>query len=171
MKNITIILLLTILCSGSVLGQSKKDVQYRASQLEKQLNEEKAAHKTTKTTLKRYEIMYDAIREKVLPYDFKPENTSAIIDSLHMNRDSTLMNIKGESYVMADQIDSLTITINSQQTEIDSLSKKNEKLAEPMPEISEKQITELKKIKELMDSGILTETEFNERKKGILKQE
>tara|TARA_B100000809_G_C14826177_1_gene419252 strand:- start:53 stop:583 length:531 start_codon:yes stop_codon:yes gene_type:complete len=175
MKILTIIMLITI-SSGTVLGQSKKEIQSRVSELEEQLNDEKVAHEKTSTTLSRYQVMYDAIREKVLPYDFEPENTSAIIDSLHANRDSTLMNITGRTINMADQIDSLNIEIDShkleidsQKFEIDSLQNRVEFLTKPLSEISEGQLSELKKIKDLMDSGILTQEEFSERKKVILK--
>lgn len=171
MKYITIILFASILYTGSVFGQSKKEVQYQAAQFEKLLNQEKKAHKVTLDSLKRYIIMYDAIREKVLPYDFKPENTSAIIDSLQMDRDSTLMDITGKSFDLTGQIDSLTLKIDSQQVEIDKLLQRIKMLQKPMAEVTDEQIAELKKIKELMDSGILTEEEFTDRKKGILKNE
>ena len=64
--------------------------------------------------------MYKTIQEKVLPYDFAPEDIGRIIDSLQTNRDSTLMSITSGSETLSDSISVLTTNIDSLNTTIES---------------------------------------------------
>ena len=118
--------------------------------------------------------MYKTIQEKVLPYDFKPEDIGGIIDSLQTTRDSSFASIMAGSEslrdtitFMATSIDSLNAQIESQKVEIEELKTQVEKFKDPTG-FTDEQVAALEKLKKLLDAGILTEEEFEAKKKLIL---
>lgn len=168
-----------------VSGQNKKELEIKVKELNTSLTATQTENEnlTAKldSTLKLVELykgMYDIIQEKVIPYDFEPENIGVIIDSLKSSKDTSFENLMTGSdalrdtiSIMTNSVNNLDLTIDSLQKKIISLQEQNSKLKAPLEIISDVQITELKKLKELLDSGILNSDEFDERKKIILKQE
>ncbi len=175
MKNYIIALLCMVLFSVASNGQSKKDLELQVSQLQTELDSVKANYNTvsadldsTTATLDSYIVMYKTIKEKVLPYDFKPEDIGAIIDSLQTSRDSSFTSIMTGSESLRDTISFMASSIDSLEAEVAELKAEIEKFKNPMATVTDEQVAALEKIKKLMDSGILTQEEFDSRKKLIL---
>ena len=180
-KNYLVILLCIFIASASVDAQNKKELLEQVNQLQAKLDSTKASynslamvHDSTTKVLDTYIHMYKTIQEKVLPYDFAPEDIGSIIDSLQSNRDSTFTSIMAGSEslqdtitLMSTRIDSLNAQIESQEAEIAELKNQVDKFTNPAG-ISDEQVAALEKLKKLLDTGILTEEEFNSRKKTIL---
>jgi chromosome segregation ATPase len=185
MKNYIIVLLCILISTATVNGQSKKELADQVSQLQTELDSTKAnysslsaVHDSTTKVLDSYIGMYKTIQEKVLPYDFKPEDIGGIIDSLQTSRDSSFTSIMAGSEslrdtisIMSAGIDSLQAEVESQNAEIEKLKAEIEKYKDPTAGISDEQVAALEKIKKLLDSGILTQEEFDSRKKQILGNE
>jgi len=175
MKNYIIALLCILLSTAALNGQSKKDLELQVSQLQTELDSTKAnysslstVHDSTSKLLDTYIGMYKTIQEKVLPYDFKPEDMGAIIDSLKTSRDSSFANVMAGSESLRDTISSMSASIESLEAEVAKLKAENEKFKNPAATVTDEQVAALEKIKKLMDSGILTQEEFESRKKMIL---
>lgn len=100
-----------------------------------------------------YDSMYAAIKEKVIQHDFNPGNTASLIDSLKMSRDTfttemndTISDLKGENTQLKATIE--TMKAESQD--------------------NTKTINDLKQLKELLDSQIITQEEFDAKKAKLL---
>ena len=181
MKNYIIVLLCILISTAVVNGQSKKELEAQVASLQTELDSTKAnysslsaVHDSTSAMLDSYIGMYKTIQEKVLPYDFKPEDIGSIIDSLQTSRDSSFSNVMAGSESLRDtistmsaSIDSLNAKVESQEAEIADLKAGMEKFSNPAG-ISDEQVASLEKLKKLLDSGILTKEEFEEKKKMIL---
>ena len=106
-----------------------------------------------------YYGVYAAIKEKVILHDFDPAQMTAMIDSLSTNRDAT---INGLTEASASLRDSLS-----------TLSKENEELKAKLNESTTSSdktnlLTELKQLKELLDAKIITQAEYDAKKKLVL---
>ncbi len=174
MKNYIIALLCVLLASASVNGQSKKELELKVNQLQTELDTVKAnysslstVHDSTSKVLDSYISMYKTIQEKVLPYDFAPEDIGEIIDSLQTSRDSSFANIMAGSESLRDTITTMSTTIESLEAEIAELKTQVEKLKDPTG-FTDEQVAALEKLKKLLDSEILTQEEFDTKKKMIL---
>lgn len=134
MKTSTLFLLMLMVAFTSFAQKGKdKDAQILALQTqvdtlkkanEKLTIENKALSEKTdslSTALGGYYGLYTVIKDKVVKMDFKPEQMSAIIDSLRAGRDS-LINLSGASSIMLR--DSLKQVISKS----DSLKKETEGL-------------------------------------------
>jgi Short C-terminal domain len=97
--------------------------------------------------------VYTAVKEKVLLHDFDPAKTSQIIDSLKISKDAT---IKGLSGASASLSDSLTL-----------LSKENSELKAKLNN-KDALTAELKQLKDLLDSKIITQAEYDDKKKLVM---
>jgi hypothetical protein len=119
--------------------------------------------------LVKYLGLYDAIKEKVLHYNFDPTRSAYLIDSLKTSRDSisamfatnpktmvpsdSILNLLKENSIMKIKIDSMnTVLVVSMAVPSEELEKA-------------KAITNLKQLKELLDAKIITDAEFLEMKK------
>jgi len=117
---------------------------------------------TMSQDMMRYSGLYNTIKTKVLKRDFDPEKFSQIIDSLRAGRDSSET---GYSLFVTTLKDSIAI-----------LKKENETLSAMLRGLSDDEATrnrlvyELKQLKELLDSKILSPTEFDLMKKRLLQQ-
>jgi hypothetical protein len=97
--------------------------------------------------------VYTAVKEKVLLHDFDPNKIGQIIDSLKTSKDATIKGLSGSSASLSD---SLT-----------TLSKENSELKAKLSN-KEALTVELKQLKELLDSKIITQAEYDAKKKLVM---
>ena len=180
-------------------GQSKKDLEIQVASLQSQMDSVSAALQGDLDSMTQsrdnYKVVYDQLREKVVTFDFAPENFASILDSfmtVRQHKDSAFQSMMSGSEVLRDTIATLSSLNDSLTGDITALKAENEKLklilkefkvdmgieeeeieeevAEEMPvgDLTPEKIQELKSLKELLDGGILTQEEFDARKKKIL---
>ena len=181
MKNYIVFLLCIFIATASADAQSKKELEAQVAKLQTELDSTKTSynslstvHDSTTKVLDTYIGMHKTIQEKVLHFDFAPEDMGHIIDSLQTNRDSTLSSIMADEEslrdtinLMSTNIDSLNATIESQKAEIAELKAQVEKFKDPSG-FTDEQVAALEKLKKLLDTEIITQEEFDEKKKLIL---
>jgi hypothetical protein len=122
--------------------------------------------------LELYYGVYTTLKEKVFKYNFDPAKTSNLIDSLRTTRDSTFTEL---SAVNASLKDSLSVMKNKNiklQATLDSLGLGNDPAKALAKQEADKQkaIADLKQLKELLDAKIITQEEFDTRKKKLLEK-
>ena len=106
-----------------------------------------------------YYGVYTAIKDKVIMHEFDPSQMPQIIDSLRTNKDATISGLTEASTSLSDSLS--------------TLSKENEELKAQLKEFTTNSdktdlITELKQLKELLDSKIITQAEYDEKKKLVM---
>ena len=184
MKNSILIFLVILTGAVNVNGQNKKDLELKVDELRTEVDSLKGdysnlsmMHDSTIAELASYQGMYDVVREKVLKYDFNPEDFDGIVDSLISGNDSVFTVLMEGSEVlrdtislMSDNIEILHAQIDSQKVEIEVLEAKVVELSGPQAMVTDEQFEALKKLKELLDTEIITKEEFDARKKQILKE-
>jgi hypothetical protein len=108
--------------------------------------------------LVKYVGVYNAIKEKVLHYNFDPTRASYLIDSLKAVRDAQISKLS-----LSDSVTMLMKEKIMPLTADDSIyMMKTENKVCPTKDEAEKAraVSSLKQLKDLLDSGILTESEF-----------
>ena len=121
----------------------------------------------------KYNSVYTTIKEKVFHYNFDPTKLSFLIDSLRAFNDSTsvLLSSVPKSTASADSVNLLIKENTMLKATIDSMNVawKNNMEALSAEEIERaKAIDHLKRLKELLDAGIITEAEFIAKKMKYL---
>jgi len=121
--------------------------------------------------LTRYTGMYSVLYEKV--FQFLPEKTSFLIDSLRTSRDSVSVLTGGTNSMASDSVLMLMKENKTLMAKIDSvqLAWEKEKTFIPAEDIENaKVIMGLKQLKELLDEKIISDAEFlTLKKKYVLK--
>jgi hypothetical protein len=112
---------------------------------------------------KLYYGLYTTIKDKVILRDFDPAKMSEIIDSLRAGRDATLAGLTAASKSLKDTLDILNNENKTLKTKLDSLSASAAKTADKA-----KLIEELKQLKELLDAKIITQAEYDTKKKTVM---
>lgn len=124
---------------------------------------------STSGEMKKYMVVYTTLKEKVIKYDFDPEKTSFLIDSLRTSRDSTFASstdvLKDSLALMTKQNMYLQTTIDSLKLGLDSATS----LAK-LEEEKAKAISDLKELKGLLDAKIITQQEFDTKKAKLLEK-
>jgi hypothetical protein len=125
--------------------------------------------------LVKYVGVYDAIKEKVLHYNFDPTRTAYLIDSLKATRDSTsaLLSAVPKSTTASDSLYMVLKESTLLKAKIDSIKVawEKEKSAVPAEELGRaKALGGLKQLKELLDTKIITDAEFLTLKKKYLEK-
>jgi 3-methyladenine DNA glycosylase AlkC len=100
------------------------------------------------------------IKEKVLMHDFDPAKMGHIIDSLKTARDATFSGLTATSTALSDSLTALNKENTSLKATISSL--------QAAQTDKEKIIAELKQLKELLDSKIITQEEYDIKKNKLL---
>jgi ribosomal protein L16 Arg81 hydroxylase len=117
--------------------------------------------------------MYGVLYEKVFHYQFLPEKTSFLIDSLRTSRDSVSVLIAGTNSMASDSVLMLMKENKTLMAKIDStkIAWEKEKIFIPADEIENaKTISGLKQLKQLLDDKIISDAEFlTLKKKYVLK--
>ena len=108
-----------------------------------------------------YYGLYTTLKEKVLLHDFNPANLSQIIDSIRVSRDST-------TSLLAAPVASLRDSISILREENLTLKSKLDSLQVGTGKDKTELIAELKELKGLLDANILTQAEFDSRKKKLM---
>jgi len=117
----------------------------------------KVVNDSLSKNLNKYYKLYTIIKEKVIKHDFDPLRMSKIIDSLYSHRDSMF---SSSSLFLRDSLAILKKEIAQLKLNNDSLSVEDIIVA--------RYIRELKLLKDLLDSSILTQSEFDIRKAAVL---
>jgi hypothetical protein len=106
-----------------------------------------------------YDSMYRVIKARVILHEFDPVNTSKLLDSLRASRD---LSMSGITTIYSDSISGLKKESAKLQAAVDSLS--------AMTKDNSAVINQLKQLKELLDSQIITQEEFDTRKAKLLEK-
>jgi hypothetical protein len=119
--------------------------------------------------LNKYLGVYTALTEKVFEYNFDPAQTSYLIDSLRTTRDSTFTSA---SAVLQDSLLIMKDRNEILQAKLDSLGLGSDPAAALAIQEQEKEaaIGALKDLKELLDTGIITQAEFDTKKQPLLEK-
>jgi len=159
-----IFLLLIVFFASHVYGKDKKDAK-----------DLKIDSLTTANTLLKYQLdsvtrnyeayvmVYVVVRDSIIKHDFDPSTTAVLIDSLKTSRNSAFAKVDAVTASLKDSISILLVDNKKLQATIDSLSVKKE------VDIT-KMATDLKVLKELLDSNTLTQEEFDKQKAVIMKK-
>ena len=107
-----------------------------------------------------YQSMHSVIEEKVVKHAFDPSEMGQIIDSLRTHRDSTFSGLTATSVALTDSITTLQKENTSLKAKVASL--------EAADANKEKIVGELKQLKELLDTNIITQEEYDIRKNKLM---
>ncbi len=121
-----------------------------------------AKFNTVHAELEKYRGVYIVLKEKVLKRDFEPEQFSLIVDSLIANRDSTQFGFAAVTASFKDSLAVLQKEIGTLKVMVDAAN------AEDAAKL--KLVNELKLLKDLLDSKIITQTEFDIKKTLVLQK-
>lgn len=110
--------------------------------------------------LQEHQVMYDAIKEKVMRADFAPLRTSELIDSLKTARDKSMTGLTTEAQAQADTV----VMLRQENAEL----KSSLSAWETRGLTNEQAAEDLELLKSLLDQKILTQEEFDMRKRRIL---
>jgi hypothetical protein len=113
---------------------------------------------------KLYYGLYTTIKEKVILRDFDPAQMPQIIDSLRAGRDATFAGLTAASVSLRDTLAILGQENKQLRAQLDSLNAAGSVSKEDKTEL----IAELKQLKELLDSKILTQAEYDSKKKVVM---
>jgi hypothetical protein len=113
---------------------------------------------------KLYYGLYTTIKEKVILRDFDPAQMPQIIDSLRAGRDATFAGLTAASVSLRDTLAILGQENKQLRAQLDSLNAAGSVSKEDKTEL----IAELKQLKELLDSKILTQAEYDAKKKVVM---
>ncbi len=102
-----------------------------------------------------YTEMYNAVKEKVFKDDFDPASMSGMIDSLQAKN----------SFANAALNDSLS-TLQQEISMLNEMAESKEETVSDKTEV----VDALKQLKELLDSGILSQEEFDAKKTVLLEK-
>ena len=177
MKSIILIIVIIFTVSG-VFGQRKSKEIDTLTQQNKELT---SKLDSVNAVVAKYTVMYNVLRDSVVKYQFDPEKTGFLLDSLKTSR-SSVATIFTDPVKQANDSINLLISQNTdlvkQKTEltskIDSLktawaAEKNAIPVVPVEELENaKAITGLKQLKELLDEKIITDAEFVTLKKKFI---
>ncbi len=144
--------LIAVMVTLTLFGQKKQKEDHRDAQIDSLTlvtNNLNLKLDSVLLELVKYHGVYDAIKEKVLHYNFDPTRTSYLIDSLKVSRDSVTAKLFVNPVVTTVKNDSVVIV---KEAPVFQLSAADLEKA--------KAIENLKQLKELLDAKIITEAEF-----------
>ena len=108
-----------------------------------------------------YYGLYTTIKEKVLLHDFDPAKLSQIIDSIRVSRDSATSVLAAPVASLKDSVSMLKKENSQLKAKLDSLNVGSDK---------SKLIAELKDLKGLLDAKIITQAEYDAKKKKVMEK-
>jgi hypothetical protein len=167
--KINLILIAMVLFASQAIGQKKgkvdpKDVTIDSlkmanTNLSADLDSVKMISDTCAAV---YQRVYTAIKDKVLKHDFDPAMLPHIIDSLKTSRESAFAGMEASSTTLKDSITTLNaevVTLNATIAKMEAATADKEKL-----------VAEMKQLKELLDTGVITQAEFDAKKAKLMEK-
>lgn len=162
MKN-TILVLTLLLVQTFAFGQSKKEILDAKDSLMTLSKKDSIAIDSLTKRVTALTIVYESVKTKVLKYNFDPTKFDGIMDSLIANKDAIMTLTNHEKDSLHEVIASLTAKKDSADAVVKYYTDKRNSQT-----VSDADIIELKKLKDLVDSGILAQDEFDHRRRIIL---
>ena len=177
MKKLIVITVL-LLAYATVYSQRNSKVDPKDAQIDtlNQVNKNLSLKlDSVSKELVKYVGVYNAIKEKVLHYNFDPTRSAYLIDSLKASRDSTsaLLSAVPKSTTKSDSLYLVLKESTLLKAKIDSIKVawEKEKSAIPAEELERaKALSGLRELKELLDAKIITDAEFLAIKKKYLEK-
>jgi hypothetical protein len=170
-----ITILLVLLASSSAFSQKKGKTDPKDLKIDSLTKASAALTVQVDSVTKELVIyygVYTTLKEKVFKYSFDPAKTSNLIDSLRTTRDSTFTELSAVNASLKDSLSVLKKQNIKLQATLDSLGLGNdpEKAQAKQEADKQKAIADLKQLKELLDAKIITQEEFDTRKKKLLEK-
>ena len=109
-----------------------------------------------------YYGLYTTIKEKVLLADFDPAKLPQIIDSIRVSRDSTTSTLSAPIAPLRDSLSMLRKENNMLKAKLDTLA------ASSVAVDKTKLMAELKDLKSLLDAKVITQAEYDTKKKLVM---
>ncbi|MFL5742242.1 MAG: SHOCT domain-containing protein [Flavisolibacter sp.] len=160
-KLIVILLLLGTLPS---FAQKKKKVDPRDEQIDTLTKVNTALSAQLDSVSKNYNGLYATIKDKVFLQDYDPARLPVMIDSMRTSRDSVS---SMQSVPLKDSLAQMRREIGRLQSQIDSMHVSMQKHAASSVDKA-KLTAELKDLKALLDTKVITQAEFDAKKKLVL---
>jgi len=163
----TYILVILILASFQGFSQKKKKPdpkEIKIDSLNKVNNTLSVQLDSVSKDQKLYYGLYTTIKEKVIMKDFDQAKMPQIIDSLRAGRDATFAGLTAASASLRDSLALLNQENKNLKAKLDSLT------VGGVGGDKSKLIAELKQLKELLDAKIITQAEFDGKKKKVMDQ-
>jgi hypothetical protein len=166
MKNLLVIIFL--LTVSQAFSQRKKKEDAKDAQIDTLTKANAALSLKLDSVSKDYNGIYTTLKEKVLLKDYNPEDLSKIIDSIRATRDSTtsllsvplkdsLAFVVKENAMLRAKLDSMSVTLQNHVATMSTADKT-------------KLMAELKDLKALLDAKVITQAEFDEKKKLVMEK-
>ena len=172
MKSVLLAVVMLIAVSNVFAQRKSKEIDI----LTQQNKELTGKLDTANTAVAKYTVMYNVLKDSVIKYQFDPEKTAFLLDSLKSSRSAAAMLLNDTGKQSADSI-ALLMKQNALLTaKIDSIktawnAEKNALPVIPFEELEyAKAITGLKQLKELLDNKIITDAEFLTLKKKYVEK-
>ena len=163
MKNCILILLLLVAVQAFSQKKKKQDPKdVKIDSLTKATSILSLKADSLGKSQKVYYGLYATIKEKVLLHDFNPAKLSQIIDSIRVSRDSATSLLAAPSASLKDSLSRLRKENVMLKARVDSLTVDKVDKA--------KVVADLKELKGLLDSKILTQAEYDAKKKKLLEK-
>ena len=161
MKTIPLIILLLIAFAGFSQKKKKQDPKdIKIDSLTKVNGTLSLQLDSISKDRKVYYGLYTTIKEKVILHDFDPAKMPQIIDSLRAGKDATFAGLTAASESLRDSLSMLTKENIELKAKLDTLAVGGVDKS--------KLVAELKELKGLLDSKIITQAEFDAKKKNVM---
>jgi len=161
MKTIPLIILLLIAFAGFSQKKKKQDPKdIKIDSLTKVNGTLSLQLDSISKDRKVYYGLYTTIKEKVILHDFDPAKMPQIIDSLRAGKDATFAGLTAASESLRDSLSMLTKENTELKAKLDTLAVGGVDKS--------KLVAELKELKGLLDSKIITQAEFDAKKKNVM---
>lgn len=164
MKILLLFLLMLVLVQG--FGQRKKKEDPKDVQIDTLTRANALLTKQVDSITKDravYYGLYTTIKEKVLLKDFDPARFSQIVDSIRSSRDSSTLNQLAPMTSLKDSLSMMKMENMNLRTQVDSMSVAIKGQADKT-----KLVAELKDLKSLLDAKVITQGEYDEKKKLVM---
>jgi hypothetical protein len=166
MKSIILLALLFVVAQG--FSQKKKKVDPKDAQIDSLTKAYSALSlqlDSVSKDQKLYYGVYTTIKDKVLLKDFDPEKLPVIIDSIRASRDSSSSLLAAPIAPLRDSLALVLKENNSLKAQLDSMNLAGAAVAD-----KSKLVAELKELKGLLDSKLITQEEFEAKKKLVMEK-
>lgn len=170
--------MIIIMTSFAAVGQKKSGKENKDAQIDSltKVNQALALQvDSINGELVKYLGLYNTIKDKVLHYDFDPTRSAFLIDSLQARRDTALV-LAGQSPQSQAYINEVLLLKNENiklkacNDSLKIVADENLRVLSEAELEKAKAIGDLKQLKELLDTKIITETEFVTLKAKYLKK-